>query len=319
MKRHVSYGVLAVLCAMSFNAAAFAEEMKQEAQTASADEGWLSNGAALGVPWWTKNPKKLAFIPEPLLYHVELSYSYSKTSGNTDVEDQSGSGTLYLRKNIVSSETYFDVSKNETTDNFSSADAAPFVVESQTFGQELIWSVTDVISLLGGGLWRENDSQRYIDSSQTYYAGARTRVLDTPQFNLSLTAAYGYMDSSYQNDRITAVYSDFQPVDDYDSGVLNFNVDFRWMITDKITFSESATYLHDIDNTDYYWLNSTSKLDFKITDNLSFFTEYNCIAYQSPLIEQAQDFLDAKRAQGIAAGDMETVTSKISAGITVSF
>ncbi|MCI5132093.1 MAG: DUF481 domain-containing protein [Candidatus Electrothrix sp. EH2] len=285
---------------------------------ADQDHGMISNGAFLGVPWWTKNPKQLEVIPEPLLYHFELNYSYSESAGNVDMQNHSGTGNLILRKKLVSSMTALTKSYTETTINLVPG-ASATQVESQNVSQDFVLALTPTISVGIGGLWLDNDSTKYIDERQAYYGGVLWHPLDTPQLNFSIFAAYGYMETAYMNNTIIKGYSTFQPVPDYDTDAAYFNLQFRWGISEMITFSETANCLVSLEDSEYYTWKATSKLDFKLSENISFFTQYVVDFDNNAFVEGVQDYLDAGRALGLPAGEMDDTDTTLSAGITLRF
>ncbi|MCI5144884.1 MAG: hypothetical protein D3923_04995 [Candidatus Electrothrix sp. AR3] len=128
MNKCFFYGGLIVTSMILPHTAVFGAATVSTTKTDLAEEGWLSDGASLGVPWWTKNPKKFTTLPVPLLYHIEVNYSYSDSSGNVDIENHSGSAHLLLRKNTFSSETFFKHSKEETAVNLK-PDASSILLE----------------------------------------------------------------------------------------------------------------------------------------------------------------------------------------------
>lgn len=318
MKKTVAFlSVLSVTACLSSPVLA-QEENPTASVPADQDHGVISNGAFLGVPWWTKNPKQLKVIPDPLLYHFELNYSYSESAGNVDMQSHSGSGSLILRKSLVTSMTNFTKSSQDTTINVAPG-APTTLVESQNLLQEVALALTPTISVGIGGLWLDNDSAKYIDERQAYYGGVLWHPLDTERLNFSIFAAYGYMETAYMNDKIIAGYPAFQPVPDYDTDAAYFNLQLRWAISEMITFSEAATCLASLEDSEYYTWKATSKLDFKLSENISFFTQYVVDFDNNAFVESVQDYLAAGRAQGLPVGEMDDTDTTLSAGITLQF
>jgi hypothetical protein len=60
-------------------------------------------------------------------------------------------------------------------------------------------------------------------------------------------------------------------------------------------------------------------LDFKLSENISFFTEYVVDFENNAFVESVQDYLTASRAQGLPAGEMDDTNTTLSAGITLRF
>ncbi len=316
MKRRVFCGVLIsviLFCPMT----GFTREAESNPKKISG-EGWISDGTSLGVPWWTKNPKKLKRVPNPLLYHFELSYSYSNSAGNVDMQAHNGSGHFFLRKNVFTSETLFQKNSQEIAVNLLPG-ASSTLVESETAAQEFSLALTDVTSLVAGAVWLKNDSAQYVNLGQVYYGGLLFTPLDTPEFTFNIATSYGFMESSYLNENIISVYEDFQPVDDFDSDALNFNLAFSWAINDMITLTETASYLLALQDSEYYKWSAVTGIKCKITDHISFFTKYSVNYHKNPLVQEVQDFLEAKRAAGELVGEMEEIDTALSAGITLEF
>ncbi|MCI5144885.1 MAG: DUF481 domain-containing protein [Candidatus Electrothrix sp. AR3] len=185
--------------------------------------------------------------------------------------------------------------------------------------QDFSLALTDMTSLIAGAVWIKNDSTKYVDLGQVYYGGVLFEPLDTPEFALGIAASYGYIQSSYLNEDIISIYDDFQPVDDFYSDALSLNFRFRWAMNEMITFTETASYLLALQDTEYYKWSTATRVKCKITDNISFFTEYSVIFHRNPLVGEVQDFLEAKRIRGESVGEMEDIDTALAAGITLEF
>ncbi len=318
MKRNTSYVVAAAFSSVMLMASGMASgEETKEVSSDLSEEGWISDGASLGFPWWTKNPKKFEVLPEPLLYHLELSYSYSGSSGNIDLENHSGKGRLLLRKHTVTSETIFNKSSKETTKNIK-RNAQSTLVEKQIFAQEFRLAVLENMALTAGLILVDPNSTKYIDQRMTYYGGLLYTPVNTPEFSLGMEVAYGYSETSSMNGDIPSYYK-LQPVDDYDSDGIALGLKLNWNINSMITFSEEAKYQLFLEDTDYYSWNATTKLNFKLSKHISFFTEYVFDFEHNLFAEAVQDALAFDRAQGNPAGEMDDMDTTVSVGIKIEF
>lgn len=318
MKKGTGYAVAVALSSVMLLATgAISGEGAENTPVDLSEEGWISNGSALGFPWWRKNPKKFEVLPEPLLYHFELNYAYSGESGNVDSEQHRGKGRLLLRKNTVTSDTIFIKDSKEKTKNIRPA-ASDTLVEKQVLIQEVRLAVLENTALTAGLVWVDKNTKKYIDQRMVYYGGILYTPVATPEFNLGIQAAYGYEDTSFMNGDIPPSYQ-LQPVDDYASGSTHLALKLRWNINEKITFSENAKYQHSLKNTDYYNWNATTKLQFKLSEHISFFTEYEFDFENNLFIESVQDAIALTRAKGKPTGTIDEMDTTISAGITVEF
>lgn len=319
MKNRIGYAVVAAFSSVMLlaTAALSGEEAKMPPSDLSED-GWISDGASLEFPWWTRNPKKLEILPEPLLYHLELSYSYMDSDGNVDMERHSGNAQLLLRKHTLTSDTRYRTSYSEIEKKLK-PNASSILVESQRFLQEFRLAVLDNMALMAGLIMVNNNSSKYIDKRLNYYGGLLYTPIATPKFLLNLEMGYGQTDTSYMNESVPVVYNTFQPVDDYDSDNVFLGMKLYWSMTDKITFSEEARYTLQLEETDYYYWEATTKLDFKLSDHISFYTEYEIIFDNNSFVESVQDYLDARRRVGDPAGEMDDTNTTLSVGIKLSF
>ena len=302
----------------------FAEDVQAQAEQESTEQesieeqGWISDGSSLDVDWWTKNPLKITPLPSPILYHAELSYRYTGTTGNVELEDHSLGGNLFFRKQLVTSETLFKVSEQKIAIMLFPGDALS-EVKSHKLAQEFSWAVTETASIIAGGGWTQNDSTRYIKLGQVYYGGVHYQPIDADNFSFGASLSAGYLKTSYLNEDIQALYDDFQAVDDFQSSALNLNVDFSWKIRDDVTLSEGVNYLLSLDNTRYYSWGSNTRVDVALWEKVSFFTEFNMSFLHSPLIEKVLEYLSDKRKAGEEVGSMEELDTTLSAGVRVTF
>lgn len=282
-------------------------------------DGWLASGdEVLGPFWYQKNPIKFNEIPNSLLYHFSLNYSYSGMTGNVEVEKHNVSTELALRKQLFTSITTYDAGKNDTELSLTGMSTS---VESQEFKQVFKYALTDWMEAVGGLMWTINNSSKYLKNRTVYYGGPWVDIISRPGLALGMGVSYAYLDTEYMNDSITGtpLYVDFPPVDDYNSGSLFFIQMFRWDLTDTIAFTENATHLQDLENTDYYNWNINLALEFGLTKHLSVVTSYTVDYDYNSFVEAVQQYLDERRAVGKPAGNMEELDTTVAVGIKINF
>ncbi|MBF0204799.1 MAG: hypothetical protein HQK67_10925, partial [Desulfamplus sp.] len=174
----------------------------QEAQTKqesapAVEDSWISNGQALG-PWWKKNSHGFEPTPDPLLYHLEGSLSYTKLSGNVDADVQKYDAALFLRKHFVTSTTTWSSTTNDTALNMKNKNID---VQKYKFNEFIGYDLSDRLTIGGGYMW-EQDNSIYLDARDTLFIGASYFFYKAPPFILKLGAYYGYEDNSYMADDV---------------------------------------------------------------------------------------------------------------------
>lgn len=283
------------------------------------DDSWIVNGEELqGKRWWTKNPKKKTTLLNPWLYHFDLTYSYSGTSGNVDADKHKGSSLLALRKQLFTSKTQFSMSRSDQTIALS---GRAVHVESQRLQHGFQYAVTDWLEVVAGISWIQKDSTKFIDDRFTYFGGGLVELINRPNLFLAIGGFYGYSETAYWNDKVTdiAKYADFESVDDYTSGELYFKQKLEWNITDTITFTENGDYSYILENSDHHHWMVKFALEFEITKHFSFVSSYTINEEVNDFTEHVQDYFDERRASGLPAGEMENIDTTVSVGIKINF
>ncbi|OEU67373.1 MAG: hypothetical protein BBJ57_02520 [Desulfobacterales bacterium PC51MH44] len=234
---------------------------------------WISNGSELG-PWWLKSSKKYDPIPLPLLYHLEGDYSFTQLDGNVDAAYNKGRVNLILRKNIFTNQIEYGICKNETTIPSAAGDITTRV-EEQNLMESISIDFFDYMSFMAGIEWKRDDL-KYVENRYTYYGGPFFYIIDTPEYNLSAGAFYGYEENEYMNDELKKL-NPLANVPDYNSDGIRFMQYFTWFITKDIMFRESADYMHYLkkeDGNDLYRWKLSFGLNVGITENISVFSSY---------------------------------------------
>jgi hypothetical protein len=279
---------------------------------------WISNGKKLGR-WWIKNPKKYADNSQyhPLLYHLDLKYSYLEQRGNTDRERHKGNVNLVFRKNLFTSLTKYSVSNTNTTKHITES---TIKISDEELRQEFHLALTDNLEGIVGGFW-ESTRRRYLQSRLVYYSELRWTVIDSRKLDLTLGGFYGKTKTSFMNTEITrrSWYRAFEGVSDYNSDILYFAQQLSWNVNKNINFSETANYMMFLEDTEYRLLKLEFDLDFKLTKSVSFVTSYNLNYDYNPFTKAVQDFFDERKAAGKKAGQIKTTDTAISIGVRIRF
>ncbi|MDM8517361.1 DUF481 domain-containing protein [Desulfobacterales bacterium HSG16] len=321
MKKLSSYVVLSLMFTMFFVPVSFGGDEKQPGQQSLAieNDSWIASGEAVqGKWWWAKNAKKFTPLPDPLLYRFEASYSFSEMSGNVDATMHRGSAELALRKQLLTSITAFQLSKSDTDIALMNASTS---VESQSLNHKFRYALTDWMEVTAGTIWTMNDSAKYLKNRVGYFGGALFGLIDRPDLIVNMGAFYGYTDTEYMNDKITGkpMYRDFKPVEDYSSDDVYFSQMLRWKITDTVTFTENAMYAMFLKDTEYYHWTVNLALNCKLTKHISFVTSYALNYDNNSFIDAVQKYLDARKAAGLKAGELEKMDTVLAFGLKFSF
>jgi hypothetical protein len=144
-------------------------------------------------------------------------------------------------------------------------------------------------------------------------------VVDRPDIALTLGGFYGYSDVAYMNSRLTGLYADFTPVDDYSSDEMYLQQGLRWNITDTVTFTEKAEFVQLLKDTEYYFWLVDLGFEFKLATHLSLTASYTMQYDYFSFTEAVQTYLDERRAEGKSAGEMHELDTTLAVGIQVTF
>ncbi|MBF0259227.1 MAG: DUF481 domain-containing protein [Desulfamplus sp.] len=286
---------LFALTSISFEAGAQQAQGEQKSAP-QVEDSWISNGQSLG-PWWKKNSQRFNPTPDPLLYHLEGSLSYTKLSGNVDANVQKYDAALFLRKHFVTSTTVWSSTTNDTALNMKNK---TLDVQKYEFNEIIGYDLSDRLTIGGGFMWKQ-DNSIYLDARDTLFLGASYFFYKDPPFILKLGAYYGYEDNSY-------MFEDVAKDSNYNKDVLNppivwfddKNVEggipdgydsdgFRLVSNTTLFLNERVMLLHNFDymgyfkDSKYYHWNTNLTLQVGITKTISFFTRYE-INYDKNLL-----------------------------------
>ena len=141
--------------------------------------------AQLGA-WWTVNARSIQPLPTKWLVHTEGMFSFSRTSGNVDGHNITGSGLFAVRKRLVTNMTSVSVTINELAQG------------TEKFTQE-IFNVTNLFlvnvverSNLTAGLLYERDDPKFVASRVAAFGGVNQHLLVKPTHSLQVVGALGW-------------------------------------------------------------------------------------------------------------------------------
>lgn len=308
------------MCCVPMSFSADNQQADQKTSPAVSGDSWIASGnEVMGASWWEKNAYNNQDVSGPLFYSFAASYAYSGMNGSVESEKHNISTKLILRKQLLTSITFYNASKDKTDLVLSDMSTT---VEQQKFEQFFRYALTDWLEAVGGIQLIQNDTSKYLKNRKLYFAGPWADLLQRPNLYIGIGGSYAYLDTAYMNDQINLfipMYADFTPVDDYDTGGLYFFQRLQWNITDKIVFTENTTYLQDLDNTDYYNLNVQLALEFSLTEHLSVVSSYTVDYDYNSFVESVQNYLDKRAAAGETAGELDETNSTVNFSIKITF
>ena len=271
-----------------------AEEKKTQPSKEFGDFGWISRGQKYG-PWWVLNSRYYDPPPDPLLYHLETSFSYSEKSGNIDGEYWDVGASLTLRKKNINSYTEYTFKRSDTKTTFGKT-----FVESENVVQMLSFDINTWLAAEAGFTFY-NDTAKYYDNSYSVFGGLGAWPLSKKNLWAKVGAYYGYGDITYRND-LLSVFGIVMP--EYDSPGIILQEKLFWSITDKLSLSQFLSYVYTFDDSEpptiygfttdaddnVVQLTFNATLSFYITPIFSIFTRYE-LKYDDNALGNAQSAL----------------------------
>lgn len=257
------------------------------AETSEAAHSWISSGKELGS-WWNKRARKQDPLPPELLYHLEMSYSYSKLTGDNEGKRHKADTNLKLRKYLITSTTSFSL-KDYT---ISYGGLPPDKTDKKVFEQTVFYEAFQKTDLFCGFQWK-SDNKRLIDDRYMYSVGLYRELLSSP-FRLRAGAAYGYADIFYD-----------EGIPDYHTDLAAFFTDLTWPISEQINFTGTGFYFQYLKDTDFKFWGIYAKLSYKLMDHVSIYTSYQ--------VDYEQDKIDETHP------GVEKENTELDIGITLSF
>lgn len=243
---------------------------------------------ALGA-WWEKNSLTYSPLPEQWLFHVEGTLDYKRKNGNTDSSLYHGSTKLMVRKRRFTNTLFYAIDK-ELSEPTSASPKNNTDTDYRTIQDSIRYDLTDRLYGEGGYMW-EKDTANLIAGRNSYYGGLGYALLDGELLNLEL-----YLGGGYEEEKFPDVVKRSMHMSRQEGGAGYFREDFRWKITDRITYkqtfriiqnlNESSVFNDDVNNlriigeTNRYRWFLINEIYFSLTAHLSFMTGYK-IEYDS--------------------------------------
>ena len=181
--------------------------------------------------WWLGS--SLVDSVDQFLFHVEGQYSYTKMTGVSEGETQSGFAKVAIRKNIFTHHTEYMIDKmNLMIENLGMG----YATESQVFTDYLDVDITRLLYSEAGFIW-ERDNTLYLNNRYTLYAGVGLNGLIYERHYLKILVALGRINQEYTI-----------PVDAYDvvkGAHTEFYIrqNYKYVIDQRFAFMEQAYYL----------------------------------------------------------------------------
>jgi putative salt-induced outer membrane protein YdiY len=249
--------------------------------------------------WWEHSSLKYSPLPEQWLFHVEGTLDYKHRTGNTQSDRYDGSASLMARKRRFTNTFIYMISKefsaelSQTGSRVNKTDS-----DYRSVQDALRYDLTDRFYAEGGYMW-EKDTANYIAGRNSYYAGVGYALIDAKRHNLGVFFAGGYENEKYPEVIKTAMNLDYLEV-----GAAYFREDYRWNITDRLTYKQTFRIIQNLKSTDvfnndvahlrvigetnrYRWF-LINEIYFKLADHLNFMIGYK-VEYDSnpwPTVEK---------------------------------
>lgn len=197
--------------------------------------------------WWEKSSLKYSPVPGQWLFHVEGTLDYKHRTGNTQSDRYNGSASLMVRKWRFTNTLSYIIDK-EFTQQLSQTGTYTKSTENdyRSVQDSLRYDLTDRLYAEGGYLW-EKDRANYIAGRNSYYAGVGYTLIDMERHNLGVFAAGGYERENYPELIKNALNLEY-----LETGAAYFREDYRWNITDRLTYKQTFRIIQNLKSTDVY-------------------------------------------------------------------
>lgn len=213
--------------------------------------------------WWLNS--SLADSADWFLFHAEGQYSYTKMTGSTEGDIQSGTARLSVRKNIFTNHTEYMLDKTKMS---IKSLGMHYATESQIFTDYLDVDITRLLYGEAGFIW-EMDNSLYIKNRYSLYAGAGLTGQIFDKHYLKILIAFGRIDQDYTVpvdgfDVVKGIHTEFYARQNY-----------KFVINQTFSFMELAYYLVNINNSDRYRVGVILNLSIVIVQPVSLILGYN--------------------------------------------
>jgi hypothetical protein len=184
--------------------------------------------------WWEKSSLKYSPLPEKWLFHVEGSLNYKHISGNLRSNLYEGSATLMARKHRFTNTLAFTINR-ESMAQIPSPGSAAIQIDNNyhSIQESLRFDLTKQIYADVGYTW-EKDTINYLKDRNIFYTGIGYEPIDTKGHSLEAFLAGGYEKVQFPDS-----VKDFLSSDHLNAAALLFREDYRWNISDRITYKQT--------------------------------------------------------------------------------
>jgi len=197
--------------------------------------------------WWEKSALKYSPVPEQWLFHAEGTLDLKYKTGNTKSDRYSGSASLTVRKSRFTNTLSFMIEKEYSEDLSPSGSYTKSKDEdSRSIQDALRYDLTERFYAEGGYMW-EKDKKNYITGRDSYYAGLGYTLVDTQRHHLDVFFAGGYV-----NEKYPSLIQSSMNLDHLEVGAAYFRQDYRWNITDRLTFKETFRIIQNLKSTEVF-------------------------------------------------------------------
>ena len=136
--------------------------------------------------WWTVNARSIQPLPTKWLVHTEGLFSFSRTSGNVDGHNITGSGLFAVRKRLVTNMTSVSATINELAQG-----PEKFTQEIFNVTNLFLVNVVERTNLTAGVLY-DRDDPKFVAHRLAAFGGVNQHLLVKPTHSLQVVGALGW-------------------------------------------------------------------------------------------------------------------------------
>jgi putative salt-induced outer membrane protein YdiY len=193
--------------------------------------------------WWEKSSLNYFPLPKKWLFHVEGSLNYNHRSGNIKSSLYDASATMKVRKHRFTNTLTYIINKELTAQALSPGSTAIQIGNDYRSIQEsLRFDLKKPLYADAGYIW-EKDTISYIKDRHIFYAGLGYAPIDTKRHSLEVFAAGGFEKVQFLDS-----VKDFVSLDHLNVAALFFREDYRWNISDRITYKQTYRIIQNFEN-----------------------------------------------------------------------
>lgn len=246
--------------------------------------------------WWTRNPFSYDEMPDKLLWHLETTYQWNRSTGNWTSDNHNLNTLFSLRYDRYTNHVRYQFDKRNVAKPQDPPDSdEDKLLRKSTmheFHEDFRIALNKTYYLAPGVIYFEDDYE-YIDARYTYYLGAGAQFIPHPIARLSLFGAYGYETLSYIDDYHevfllanewkydenfldeNGINTSLTPsiLENYDPGTDEYSVAFlketiRLFPHQNVMVTQEGVYVLNLDDSDRYRWEFKLGVDFKVMEHL---------------------------------------------------